>query len=128
MSEEKLREMLRRRQPPGAITDKRRFGGGMYVPGLARFPGDPEAKVGSTAEVRRVLERRGWGARGIVEREPDRRRVVGYEVAPDIIERHLERELKNVGPLSEAERQALREEIRQRLSGESETVDHLRVE
>jgi hypothetical protein len=41
-----------------------------YVGGLAKFPGDPEAWVGSRGDVKRVLEDRGWGSEGAVNVEP----------------------------------------------------------
>lgn len=50
----------------------------VYEPGLAKFPGDPAAFVpatGGRAHIRKVLERRGWGASGTVttrSRAPDR--------------------------------------------------------
>jgi len=33
---------------------------GKYQPGLARFPGDPEAVVSSRAEARKVVDKNGW--------------------------------------------------------------------
>jgi hypothetical protein len=44
--------------------------GKVYLGGLARFPGDPEAWVGGRGDVQRVLERRGWGSEGSVNVKP----------------------------------------------------------
>jgi hypothetical protein len=50
----------------------------VYEPGLAKFPGDPAAFVpqtGGRAHIKKVLERRGWGASGTVTtkaRQPER--------------------------------------------------------
>lgn len=43
--------------------------GKVYVSGLARFPGDPEAWVSGRGDVQRTLERRGWGSEGAVNVE-----------------------------------------------------------
>jgi len=40
--------------------------GKRYMSGLARYPGDPKAWVGSKGDVRRVCEKRGWGCEGAV--------------------------------------------------------------
>jgi hypothetical protein len=40
--------------------------GKVYVGGLARFPGDPEAWVSGRSDVERVLRQRGWGSEGAV--------------------------------------------------------------
>lgn len=34
---------------------------------LAAFPGDPEALIDSRGDAKRVLEKRGWGAEGMVK-------------------------------------------------------------
>lgn len=47
--------------------------GAKYMPGLARFPGDPEAWVWGMGDVRKRVEQRGWsceGALNITGREP----------------------------------------------------------
>jgi len=105
-----------------APTDKQLFQGGTYIPGLARFPGDKRAVVSSRSEIRRILEEDQAEARGIVDftppqfadREPSRK----YQVADDIVDRHLERLEHEVGPMSDDERAEAREKIRQQLSGD----------
>jgi hypothetical protein len=43
----------------------------VYLSQLARFPGDPEAFIsGGRNQIRRVLEKRGWGCEGIVDVKP----------------------------------------------------------
>jgi hypothetical protein len=43
----------------------------VYLSQLARFPGDPEAFVsGGRNQIKRVLEKRGWGCEGIVDVKP----------------------------------------------------------
>jgi hypothetical protein len=51
----------------------------VYIRGLARFPGDPQAWVSGRGDVSRIAEERGWGVHGAVEVE--RREV---EPEPDI--------------------------------------------
>jgi hypothetical protein len=41
--------------------------GKVYLGGLARYPGDPEAWVTSRGDVKRVCEERGWGCDGAVK-------------------------------------------------------------
>jgi hypothetical protein len=45
--------------------------GKMYIGGLARYPGDPEAWVSDRGDVKRVIEKRGWRCQGSVEVNPD---------------------------------------------------------
>jgi hypothetical protein len=45
--------------------------GKVYLGGLARFPGDPEAWVSGRGDVQRLVEKRGWKCQGSVEVEPD---------------------------------------------------------
>jgi hypothetical protein len=48
--------------------------GKVYLGGLARFPGDPQAWVDGKGDVKRVCEERGWKCTGSVESVPDSRR------------------------------------------------------
>ena len=67
---------------------------------LARFPGDPEALVSDRSDIRRVAEKRGLGVEcGPVktkmrEAPPDEE---PYRVAPDIVEREVNRQIKEAG-------------------------------
>lgn len=73
--------------------------GKVYLSGLARFPGDPEAWVSGKGDVENILDRRGWGAEGAVHREI--KNVAEPEqiaVAPDIVDREVEEILETVPP------------------------------
>ena len=61
--------------------------GKVYLSGLAAYPGDPRAWVADRGDVRRVLEERGWGARGAVNRPADERPPLddAYRVADDLV-------------------------------------------
>lgn len=93
---ERLRDMLERQQGPTLMTDavfmEGRCNGNqfekspaigdwykgqataagvdttgrVYLSGLAAYPGDPRAWVGSRGEVQKVVEERGWNCRGAV--------------------------------------------------------------
>lgn len=91
-----LAEMFAFQQPPGCVTDRElMFGQGeqfaktpalgdyyrrqaarhgltsvkglKYHSGAASFPGDPEAWTDNRGDLKRVLEKRGWGSEGIVK-------------------------------------------------------------
>ena len=58
----------------------------VYIRGLARFPGDPQAWISGRGDVTRIAEERGWGVSGAVEVQ--RREVepsVDIDVADDIV-------------------------------------------
>ena len=66
-------------------------GSAHYFPQLARFPGDPEAFVSSRDEIKRVLEKRGWSASGLVDYEPRSRDTEReYKPADDLVNRYVE--------------------------------------
>jgi hypothetical protein len=96
----KLAEALARRVAPGIRTDSTHFAGRMgrqfadqpergdyyaaelrargdspagkvYISGLARYAGDPEAWVSSRGEIADVCKRRGWGVSGDVNVKSD---------------------------------------------------------
>lgn len=97
-----------------------------YFPQLARFPGDPEAFVTSRSEIRKLLEKRGWSASGIVEYEAKKERSAGpYEVSDDIVENHFsqmysEEEIREMRPEDVAEK---KNELKKRLSGGGDVSD-----
>lgn len=72
--------------------------GKVYQHGLARFPGDPEAWVGTRGEMKAVLEKRGWGCErlGVAARAATEAPVRVGELADDIVARHVERNLADV--------------------------------
>jgi len=62
--------------------------GKRYMSSLAAFPGDPEALIDSRGDAKRVLEKRGWGAEGMVKtkaRESNSPEPA-YKPADDIVE------------------------------------------
>jgi hypothetical protein len=89
--------------------------GKVYMAGLARFPGDPEAWVGGRGDVQRVCETRGWGCEGSVSvtpRERDTNQKRGA-VAEDIVRREMAQALEAVPPAERAyvDTEDLREQI-----------------
>ncbi len=65
--------------------------GKWYSGTLARFPMDPQAWVGGTADVKAVCDREGWTARGSVNTDAPKyaetwQAPAKYEVAPEIVE------------------------------------------
>lgn len=86
--------------------------GKVYLSGLARYPGDPEAWVSSRGEVARILDQRGWGAEGAVTRkvtkvaEPNK-----IAVAEDLIQNEMETILENVENPTQVDTEDLREQI-----------------
>lgn len=63
--------------------------GSVYVPGLAEFPGDPNAWVKNVSEVKNKVEAKGWGCQGAVnvKAREDVEPPPDVDVAPDLIER-----------------------------------------
>jgi hypothetical protein len=77
--------------------------GKVYLSGLARFPGDPQAWVDGRGDVERVIDRHGWGAEGTVNRPL--RTVAAPEmipVAPDLVDREVGEILETVDPRDRA--------------------------
>ena len=94
--------------------------GKVYLGGLARYPGDPEAWVSGRGDVKRICEQRGWGCDGAVkvkaalpEREPE---SVG--LADDIVDSKVVDILEHV-PERERPRvdvQDLREQVKDKMT------------
>lgn len=67
--------------------------GKVYQHQLARFPGDPEAYVGSKSEAREVLRRRGWGSKelGVKAREeaPPEAAAIGEDIVDRLIDQRI---------------------------------------
>jgi hypothetical protein len=87
--------------------------GKVYLTQLARTPGDPEAWVDGKGDVQRVCERRGWGARGLVnvkaaEKEPAPETAVGE----NIIEREVNEICAARPDGDEIDKADLREQVR----------------
>jgi hypothetical protein len=70
--------------------------GKVYLSGLARRPGDPEAWVSGRGDVQRVLEARGWGADGAVKVKargadaPPPKKKIADDIVAGQVERRLE--------------------------------------
>lgn len=62
--------------------------GSVYVPGLATFPGDPNAWVKNLSEVKQKVEQKGWGCDGAinVKARNDGVPVADIDVAPDLVQ------------------------------------------
>lgn len=140
-----LAEMLALRSPPMSNTDRELLAGAVdkplgpswidasyrqhaaqagvsttgkiYVSGLARYPGDPRAWIGSRGEIKDICQAEGWGARGSVDIAPAERKevpvcgpladdIVDNAVA-DIIDSHPEPKGVDVTECREAVRQQL---------------------
>lgn len=73
--------------------------GKVYLGGLARFPGDPEAWVSGKGDVERVLDRRGWGCDGLVKREArgEGPPPQGPAVAPHLVEDEVDLICEDLG-------------------------------
>lgn len=76
----------------GVSTD-----GKFYESRIAAFPGDPEAWVSGSDDVRRVVESRGWAMDGDIkvngmEVEPVRNTPLADDIVEDLVERRLEQE------------------------------------
>ncbi len=66
--------------------------GKVYLSGLARFPGDPEAWVDGRGDVQRICEKRGWACEGSVNvkhRDVGNAPVEDVDVADDIVEQRI---------------------------------------
>lgn len=89
--------------------------GKVYMHGLARYPGDPEAWVADTVEAKRVLERRGWGCEslGVKARQPDQEPTpvpVGEDMVDDELRKRVAAGRIDPGD-AEKKRADVREEI-----------------
>lgn len=143
---ETLAEMLAMQQPPMSNTDReflqgtengRQFQdntfigdfyknaareagqdptGKIYLSGLARYPGDPEAWVSGRGDVQRVCEQRGWGCEGSVNM-PVRKvaELSGGGIAPDIVERRVSEILETTPDAARVDVQDLREQVAEKI-------------
>jgi len=88
-----------------------------YMPGLARFRGDPEAFVShkdGVGYIRKLAEKRGTGCEGVVNvksREPIEPPRPKHRLAPDIVERGVQAMRKENPELKRVPTQELREQI-----------------
>lgn len=68
-----LTETVANRLKAAAEAGGQNVTGKVYLGGLARYPGDPEAWVSGRGDVKRVVESRNWKCSGSVEHNPDSR-------------------------------------------------------
>jgi len=69
----------------------------VYQPGLARFPGDPEAFVpatGGRSHIKRVCEKRGWACHGAVEVKAVEGEPKHVPLAKSIVDREVRAKLR----------------------------------
>lgn len=70
--------------------------GKIYLSGLARFPGDPEAWVNGKSDAKRVCEQRGWGAEGAIKVTPRQAAPTQTTIAADLVDSEVNRILSTV--------------------------------
>lgn len=85
---EKAPDFIRQRYTEEALAAGDNISGAVYMPGLARHPGDREAWVHDRGEVQKRLEERGWGAQGDinVKARNDMEPTPDIDVADDLVE------------------------------------------
>lgn len=151
-SSHKLAEMLALQSPPMSNTDReflegqheqfaatphhgdyyakqaKRHGlantkGLTYMPGLARFPGDPQAWVTGRGDVAKVVEKNGWACDGSVKVNAMRQeepKVV--DVAPDIVQDVAERRMVVDPDLRHKDRRTVLEETKDMIAPSAATL------
>jgi hypothetical protein len=94
--------------------------GCVYLPSLARFPGDPLAWVRGRGDVKKLCEQQNLTSHGAVEHQADESRIAetaakrSVPIAPDIVERELAKELTK-HPEKKLKVQETREEVADRI-------------
>lgn len=85
---EKVPDHVRRAYFADATAHGDNVSGAVYLPQLARYPGDREAFVRSQGEVRDRVEQRGWGADGAIKvtARTDVAPKPDIDIADDIVE------------------------------------------
>ncbi len=88
--------------------------GKIYLSGLARFPGDPEAWVEGRGDVKRLIESRpGWSCDGAVTvRQPREEQSPPVDIAPSLVEELAQDAMENDPGLAEKPAEEVREKIR----------------
>jgi len=73
-------------------------GDSIYIPGLASFPGDPEARIRDRGDIKRVATKKGYGCEGVVRtkaRQPEKDPMEDAPlVAKDILYREVMRAIQ----------------------------------
>lgn len=91
--------------------------GKVYKSGLARFPGDPEAWIGSKDDIKNICESRGWGCEGSVNVKVDNGRtpIADVDVADDIVHEKVIDNVRADPGLAGRPIQELREQAKEQL-------------
>jgi hypothetical protein len=100
--------------------------GKKYMPGLARFHGDPRAWVSGKSDVKRICEKEGWACTGAVnvkgvERDEPNPLDEAYSVDPKLVDREIEtKELLAGERYSKKERESLKDSLVTQYSGNTD--------
>lgn len=91
--------------------------GKVYLGGLAEYPGDPKAWVSGRGDVQKVVEERGWSCRGLVnvKGRSDEPPPAAIDVAPDVVERAVMKEVEENPGLLEKDPGELRHEVKEKI-------------
>jgi hypothetical protein len=86
-----------------------------YVPGLARFAGDPEAFIsehnGGRGRVKQLCEDRGWACHGSVNVTGRRDEVPDIPIAPSLVEKYYKEAVANDPSLLERPTEEVKAEV-----------------
>lgn len=91
--------------------------GKVYMSGLARYPGDPEAWVSGKGDVQRVCEKRGWACEGAVTvKSPKYNQVEPSKpfLADDIAQQMADERIRDDPSLASMPRDQVVEEVKER--------------
>lgn len=115
--------MFATQRPPMSSSDKEFLQdthetGKKYISQLARYPNDPRAWVSSRGDVLRICEQENWDCSGLVNYRatdlgtapPPR-----IDIAEDIVQREMEREVEKNPGAATMRREDLREKVRNRI-------------
>lgn len=89
--------------------------GKIYLAGLAEYPGDPTAWVDGRGDVRKIVEERGWGCRGMVNVKPDngRPQEETIDVADDLVAERVQDAIAENPELASRDQGELKHEVKQ---------------
>lgn len=96
--------------------------GKRYVSGLARFPGDPEAWITGRDDVKRLVEKRGWGCEGTVNvkaREALNPSEPKTEVAEDLLNKYTQHVAEGLPDPERIDMADLKAQVKERISPKS---------
>jgi len=85
--------------------------GKVYLSGLARYPGDPEAWVSGKGDVKRVIEQRGWSCRGAVNIKGEVKPPSGGGIASSLVTEKVAEMVEQQPELARRPVEELRERV-----------------